>query len=167
MNSDPTPPLFTDVELIDRPDARLIDDLLDYWSRKRAGRIGPRRADIDPAEITRHLPHLLMVDVIEGGRDFRFRLVGTRIVDGLGHDNTGKRFSEAFGDQPEALAQLNALFKLVVDRKVPVFGRGRVFWLPEAQYRRYTAGSMPLSEDGVSVNIILSEMFVEYGGRLE
>lgn len=49
----------------------------------------------------------------------------------------------------------------MVERKVPVFGRGRVFGLPEAQYRRYTAASLPLSEDGANVSIILSEMFVE------
>lgn len=104
MGDNPTPRLFTDLALIDRPDVRLMDDLLDYWNRKRAGRIGPRRADLDPAAIKAHLPHLVIVDVIDGGKDFRFRLVGTRVVEGLGHDNTGKRFSEAFGDQPEALA---------------------------------------------------------------
>ena len=158
-------PLFKDAELIDQPDMRLVDDLLGYWDRQRAGRIGPRRAEIDPTEIKVHLPHIVMTDVIDGGNDFRFRLIGTRIVEGLGHDNTGKRFSEAFHDQPEALAQLNALFRLPVVQKVPIFGRGRIFWMPAAKYRRYSAASMPLSDDGVNVNIILSEMFVGYGGK--
>src|SRR6185437_105432 len=97
MTAENARPLFKDVELIDRPDVRLVDDLLGYWDHKRSGRIGPRRAEIDPAEIRPHLPHLVMTDVIDGGNDFRFRLIGTRIVEGLGHDNTGRRFSEAFG----------------------------------------------------------------------
>jgi hypothetical protein len=167
MNSAASTPLFTDFELLDLPDVQLVADLVEYWDRKRAGRVGPRRAEIDPTEIKKHLSHLIMVDVIDGGKDFRFRLIGTRIVEGLGHDNTGKRFSEAFGDRPEVLAQFISLFMLVVDRKAPVFGRGRLFWVPEVRYRRYSAGSMPLSEDGTSVSIILSEMFVEYGGRAQ
>jgi len=156
---------FTDIEIIDRPDLRLIDELVVYWDRKRAGRIGPRRADIDPSDITHLLPNVFMVDVINGGADFRYRLVGTRIIEGLGRDNTGKKLSELYADQPTALAKLRARFMLTVDRKVPIFSRGRVFWLPDAQYRRFTGGSMPLSEDGTNVSIIFGEMFVERGGK--
>jgi hypothetical protein len=156
---------FTDVEFIDRPDVRLIDDLVGYWDRKRAGRVGPRYADIDPAEIKIHLPHMFMADVIDDGDDFRYRRIGTRIVEALGRDSTGRNLSELYRDQPEALAQLKSLFKLVVDRKAPIFTRGRVFWLPQARYRRFTAVSMPLADDGVSVNIILAEMFVEHNGQ--
>jgi hypothetical protein len=163
---EPEQSLFTDVEFIDKPDVRLIDDLITYWDRKRAGRIGPRRADIDPSEIVVHLPHIFMLDMLDGGQDFRYRLVGTRIVEGLGRDNTGKRLSEVYRDRPQALAQLKAVFRLPVDRKVPIFARGHIFWLPEAQYRRFTGASMPLSDDGATVNIVLAEMFVEQGGRL-
>jgi hypothetical protein len=159
--------LFTDVELIDRPEVRLIDDLVAYWERKRAGRTGPRRADIDPAEIKIHLPYVFMLDVLDGGADFRFRLIGTRIVDVLGRNSTGRRVSELFSDEPGAPGQLQALFKLVVDRNAPVFARGRIFWAPEARYRRFAGAGLPLSEDGVIVSIILGELFIEHGGRLE
>ncbi|HWI27829.1 MAG TPA: PAS domain-containing protein [Stellaceae bacterium] len=165
--AEPDRALFTDVEFIDRPDLRLMAELVEYWDRKRAGRIGPRRADIDPTEIAAHLAHIFMADVIEGGADFRYRLIGTRIVEGLGRDNTGKRLSELYRDQPRALAQLKAVFRMQVERKAPLFTRGRVFWLPEATYRRFTGASMPLSDDGATVNIILAEMFVEHGGRLD
>ena len=145
---------------------RLIDDLVLYWDRKRAGRVAPRRADIDPSEIVGHLPYIFMLDVIDSGKDFRFRLIGTRIVEGLGRDNTGKLVSEAYGDRPEALAQLLAVFRLPLSRRVPIFARGRIFWIPDARYRRFTGASMPLSDDGLNVNIVLAEMFVEHGGKL-
>jgi hypothetical protein len=107
-----------------------------------------------------------MLDVIDSGKDFRFRLIGTRIVEGLGRDNTGKLVSEAYGDRPEALAQLLAVFRLPLSRRVPIFARGRIFWIPDARYRRFTGASMPLSDDGLNVNIVLAEMFVEHGGKL-
>jgi hypothetical protein len=108
-----------------------------------------------------------MVDVIGNGEDFRYRLIGTRIVEGFGRDSTGKRLSELYHDQPKALAQLKANFKLQVDRKMPIFTRGQIFWQPEAHYRRFTGASLPLSDDGVHVNIILAEMFIEHGGKLD
>ena len=36
----------------------------------------PRRADIDPAEITRHLPGIQLIDVKRDPLDFVYRLVG-------------------------------------------------------------------------------------------
>jgi hypothetical protein len=156
--------LFADIELIERPELRLIDDLLQYWDRKRAGRLGPRRAEIDPAEIKVHLPNIFMVEVVDNGADFRYRLIGTRITEALGRDSTGKKMSELYDDQPQARAQLYAAFRLIVDQQAPVFIRGRVFWLPDAQYRRFTSVVMPLSEDGASVSMTLGEMFIELGG---
>lgn len=117
MTAERNQALFADVELIEKPEVPLIDDLVAYWNRKRSGRIGPRRTEIDPTEMVAHLPHIFMLDVIDGGKDFRFRLIGTRIVEGLGRDNTGRRVSEAYRDRPEAQAQLMAVFRLPVDRK--------------------------------------------------
>ncbi len=156
---------YTDVEVIDRPDLRLIDDLLDYWNRKRAGRMGPRLADIDMDEIKAHLPHSILVDVIEGSDDFRYRFIGKRIIEGVGRDNTGKRISEAYRDPPEALAQLQSIFRLPVARKTPIFTRGRVLWVPDGQPRWFTGALLPLSDDGVEVDVVLAEMFVERGRK--
>jgi hypothetical protein len=167
MHAAATQGLFADVELIGRPDTPFIDDLVTYWDRKRAGRIAPRRSDIDPAEIKVHLPHVFMVDVINGGDDFRYRLVGTGIVEALGRDSTGKCLSERYGDQPQARAQLKSIFTLVADRKVPIFTRGRLFWMPKARYRRFSGAVLPLSDDGTNVNILFAEMFVERDGKLE
>ncbi len=59
------------------------------------------------------------------------------------------------------------MFSLVVERRAPIFTRGRLFWMPEARYRRFSSAVLPLSDDGIGVNIILAEMFVERGGKLE
>ena len=70
-----------------------------YWSRKRRERPMPGRADIDPAEITRHLPGIQLIDVKRDPLDFVYRLVGTREVAARGHDPTGRRVAECYFGQ--------------------------------------------------------------------
>jgi len=83
-------------------------EFLAYWhARCPAGGGFPTRADIAPEEIVRLLPHIFMVDVVdrpEDGQDFRFRLVGTAIMDIEG-EHTGKLLSAMFPDR-EAYAVL-------------------------------------------------------------
>lgn len=157
---------LADLEIIDRPEVRSIGEFAAYWDGKRAGRRAPRRADIDPAEIKPHLPHVFMVDVLEGGTDFRYRLIGTAITRGLGRDNTGKRVSELYESQPEARARLCAYFRFGIEARAPIFSRGRVFWASDAGFRRFASCLLPLSDDGAAVNILLAELFVEHGGAL-
>jgi hypothetical protein len=150
------------LQIITKPDVRLIDDLVIYWEQKRTGRIAPRRVDIDLSEMTSHIPHIFILDVIDAGADFRFRLIGPRIVEGMGRDSTGHKFSEVYRDQPQALKELSGLFRLSVNEKCPVFARGSVFWLPRTDIGRFASGHMPLSDDGANVNAILAEWFVSY-----
>ena len=53
-------------------DARL-EEAYRYWQRKAATRAMPCRADIDPTEIPKLLPDVMLVDVLPGGR-YRYRL---------------------------------------------------------------------------------------------
>jgi len=44
----------------------------------RAGRIGPKRDEISPAPLRGLLPFTFIIDVVDGGRDFRFRFAGEK-----------------------------------------------------------------------------------------
>jgi PAS domain-containing protein len=160
--ADRTDAPVVDFEVIEQPDLPLIKELLAYWERKRGMRLAPRRADIDPADLRMHLPNIFMVDVLDGGGDFRYRLIGTAIVAGLGRDSTGKRLSELYHDRPKVLARLLERFNLVLTQKRPVFTRGQVYWLPDATIRRFVSGAVPLSDDGATVNIVLVEMLLAW-----
>ena len=54
----------------------------------------PLRSDIHPADIPRHLPGIVLVEVKREPLDFIYRLVGTREVAARGSDPTGKRVAE-------------------------------------------------------------------------
>ena len=70
-----------------------LRELYLYWSEKRNARSYPMRSDIAPEEIKRLLPFVLLLDVLDEGRHFRFRLVGTDAASGI--DPTGRLLHEA------------------------------------------------------------------------
>jgi hypothetical protein len=146
----------------DHPTLPSIVDLVAYWQAKCAGRPMPRRADLDPVEIPTHLPDVLLIDVLGGGADFRYRLVGTRIVQGMGRDATGRRVNELHREQPDVLSTLHSIYGLPVREKRPVFTQGRIFWLPTRDIRNYEDAFLPLSEDGASVNMLLGITIVTW-----
>lgn len=119
--------------------------------------MGPRRADIDPAEIREHMPTLFMVEVLPQG-EYRYRLVGSELVERTGRNATGKILSQLHAERPEVLRLLKARFDQVVAAKAPVFSRGEVYWLDGDEMRQFECGYFPLSEDGRNVSIILAEL---------
>lgn len=149
-----------DIETVGQSDPPLLAEILAYWERKCAGRWAPRRADIDPTELPAHLPNLMLIDVLEGGADFRFRLIGTAIVEDMGRDSTGRRMSELYRDHPAALAQLADRLRQVVRERRPNVTRGGVYWLPQRSFRSFIRAAMPLSDDGASVTMILVELLL-------
>src|SRR5438874_31119 len=73
--------------------AEIVVPALSYWESIRGDRAMPRRGDIDPAEIPRLLPFVMLVDVSADPLDFRFRLVGTEIDAITSTNLRGQRFS--------------------------------------------------------------------------
>ena len=75
----------------------IIDDRLrqayEYWRRKAGARQLPSRLDIDPVEIPRLLPHIMLVDVM-GADLYRYRLIGTEIATAMGVNATGRLVHE-------------------------------------------------------------------------
>lgn len=69
-------------------------DLYSLWCDKRGLRKMPPWSVFDPVELRRWLGNLNLLDVIEGGRDFRYRVHGTTIAAKIGTDMTGKLTSQ-------------------------------------------------------------------------
>jgi hypothetical protein len=67
---------------------------LDYWNRLRGARAMPTRTEISPKDLRHCLRYIHIYDVVDGGADFRARLVGTSVYPGLDDDQTGKLVSQ-------------------------------------------------------------------------
>lgn len=138
----------------------VLRDALDYWRHQRGRRAMPRRRDIEPTDIPRLLPHVQLIEVVAGGARFRYRLTGTALVTAFGKEYTGKYLDELFTGGELAYAQ--RVYSTVCARRRPVFLRNRYSTTRDVGMvanRLY----MPLSDDGVCVNIILGALTFEWG----
>lgn len=127
-----------------------------YWDRKRGKRAMPARADIRPPEMKEHLGWIILLDVLPGAEDFRFRTVGTRVTEYFLTDATGKTVTEAFaryGD--DAVKAVLATHRKVARDGVAVRVHGGAGLFDRA-FLDFDALYLPLSDDGISVNMILS-----------
>lgn len=98
-------------------DATNLRALFDYWQSKCGqGRL-PTRADLSPADIPRLLPYLYMLDVETDPLRFRFRLVGTRVCDWLGHDATGFYVDDP--RQGDLDGGMTEIYRQVTESRVP------------------------------------------------
>lgn len=77
-------------ELADTP----LAFLLDYWREKCADSQLPVVNAIDPLEMKPALGIIMLLDVLEDGWDYRYRLYGSQIAARLGRDLTGWRTSD-------------------------------------------------------------------------
>ena len=107
------------------PDPRAVPTrplafLLRHWEKLRAadGHVTPDR--IDPAALAPAIGHVMLLDVEDGGRDFRYRLYGSTIARRSGFDMTGRRTSELPTGQLAADFFL-AVYRAVLVRRLPVY----------------------------------------------
>jgi hypothetical protein len=149
--------LLGDVEW-DRETSGSIGDprlrqVYEYWQSKTAGRAMPRRADIDPVEIPRLLPDVMLVDVLPDGR-YRYRLIGTENAQAQGINATGCYLDEVLPG-PEYKAHVLGLYDECVGARRPLYSECLFISPRRREPERHTKVLfMPLSEDGGSVNIV-------------
>jgi hypothetical protein len=68
----------------------LFQALETAWHEARSARPMPRREDVNPAKLKSCLPYVTLIDVVHGDPiDFRYRLLGQKLIDGFGANLTG------------------------------------------------------------------------------
>jgi len=114
----------------------------------------PGRRDFDPMAVPYLLPHIMLLEVQGRPPRFRYRVIGTRMVDALGKDLTGQWLDEAHsqaGRKPEFPG-----YELVVAQREPQWRRGPPHF---ASYIDKCTGMervfLPLASNGVDVDMIL------------
>jgi hypothetical protein len=125
-----------------------------YWRGKAAGRAMPARADIDPIDIPRLLPDVMLVERFEDGR-YRYRLIGTENARAHGINATG-RFLDEVLPGPEYRTHVLALYDECVRECRALYSECLFFSPGRPEPERHTKVLfLPLSPDGATVNMIL------------
>ncbi len=138
---------------------RVLGAALDYWETARRGRAMPQRRDIDPAELRPILAHLQITEVVGGGSRFRYRLVGTAIVEAFGAEFTGKFVDELVTGARDTF--VHVCYRAVYASRRPAFVRSRYLTTKTVDL---TANRvlLPLSEDDREVSQILGALTFEF-----
>jgi hypothetical protein len=139
---------------------RPLDALLRYWQSKLHGRVMPSRGDIEPLEIKRLLPYLLLTEVDDGiPPRYRYRLVGTEIVRRFGLELTGHYVDEALkGEYGRAVV---AIYDAIVAQRLPYFSRSRVV-VADGRLLGSSRLMLPLSADGRRVNMVFTGQIFDF-----
>ncbi|MGP1253670.1 MAG: PAS domain-containing protein [Kiloniellales bacterium] len=131
----------------------VLSDIYRYWRDRRGQRPMPARADIDPADIPRLLPYLLLTDLLDGGR-YRFRLVGTEVERSFGAPMTGRTLEELMSG--DYLEFMRSLYRKVVAEKRPIYSTSRYSGADGDSPLFTKRVMMPLSTDGQNVDMVIS-----------
>ncbi|MDF1790294.1 MAG: PAS domain-containing protein [Thalassobaculaceae bacterium] len=130
----------------------LADQGLAYWDSIRNGRPTPRREDFDPADIPRLLTHVVFLDVIDAGADFRFRVIGDAVRSASFANHTGQCVSDLPHVSPDG--PLMQTLRSAVDRGVPV--RSPIpYEGPRKEFSVRDHLVMPLADAGGAVSHLL------------
>lgn len=140
----------------DGADPAIFAPAVDWWNAAvaRAGRL-PGRSDLRPEDLgARTLPHVLLVDVADGGDRLRFRLMGSAHVVFNQADLSGRSFDTIYGE--------SATFDYVRGLYRDLHAARRPLWSVN-EVRHFRTGlpivlrrlMLPMSTDGVAVDLSL------------
>jgi hypothetical protein len=101
--------------------------LIAYWEARRGADGVALRKDMSFSDLKLLLPGFFVVEPMDNGRDFVFRLAGTEIEERLSLRVTGRRFTECYGES--AAGAINFYMRVLSDVKPHVLrgnflGRG-------------------------------------------
>ena len=141
--------------------------LKNYWDRKRGARQMPSRADINPSEMKQCLGWVVLVDVLPGFSDFRYRTIGTRVSGYFAPASTGKNVTEVFASYGDTVVNaMLAPYRKAARDRVVVHAWGAADWIGRA-FLDFESLYLPLSDDGMASNMVLSAVTFELAGQLK
>ncbi|MDJ0895406.1 MAG: PAS domain-containing protein [Alphaproteobacteria bacterium] len=160
----PCPEVDLEPDELDLPDEKLRF-LLQYWNKLRGNRALPSASDVDAVEMRPSLGSIALLEVLEDGQDFRYRVYGTDIAERTRFDLTRKRVMEIsrhVGMPTPFIAYYMALYQTATKLRRPVFSTHRIYQPISAFPWRHL--TLPLSdgnEDGPVTRLLVGNTIAE------
>ncbi len=160
----PCPEIVLDPDELVLPDEKLRF-LLQYWNKLRNDRSLPPAGDVDAVEMRPSLGSIALLEVLDGGQDFRYRVYGTDIAERTRVDLTRKRVMEIsrhVGMPTPFIAYYMALYQAATQLRRPVFSTHRIYQPISAFPWRHL--TLPLSdgrEDGPVTRLLVGNTIAE------
>ena len=129
-----------------------LSEICSIWEAKRGARGMPSRSDFSPEGLKQFLGNIMLIDVEYAPVRFRYRLIGTNIVNRRLRDSTGRYLDDLY--EPEFYELAARSYNFLLDQKRPIRGFGDMSPLNRS-YLKFEAVDLPLSENGEAVNMIM------------
>src|SRR5688572_8303860 len=133
---------------IDHNRSKMVRALHAWWLAHRGAGGIPDRADLDPAALKSLLPNLFIADVEPEPFRIRYRLVGTKAVQVIGFNITGRYLDEMLTIEP-GIPWLD-YYRIVYDSREPLLG-SVVSPTSSGGTFIYEFGLVPLAQRGTAV----------------
>ena len=142
------------VTLIGAPElnSAAVRAAFEYWQGKCLAGAPPPSVTLDPLDVPRLLPHLILKDVRRDPWDFRYRVVGTLVREHSRRDWTGKWMTELDGQGPESI--LFRVTRWVAEESRPAIYRPPYVG-PHKEYKHCEAALMPWVDGDGQVDRVL------------
>ena len=140
-----------------------LAEFFDYWLSIKPAEGLPGRQHFDPLAVVALMPDLWMLGVDEASGRYHYRLVGTRVVEAMGRDVTGRWYDEV---HPDAAAHPMAeyLRARILAGEV-TWRRGRPWLQVDPEIYEIEQVLLPLARDGRTVDMLLAiTVFIYAGG---
>ncbi|MEM9683696.1 MAG: PAS domain-containing protein [Pseudomonadota bacterium] len=131
-----------------------IRRIVEYWTAIRPCGGLPGRQHFDPLAVPELLPNIRLLDVSGAPPRFRVRLMGTRLRDYFGIEQTGRWLDEIFPKFGES--QTRAELIKTIETRVPRWRLGKPALEFDKNFLDMERVYLPFARDGERVDMILT-----------
>ena len=141
-----------------------IRQIVGYWTAIHPPSGLPGRQHFDPLQVPRLLPNIRLLDVVGQPPRFRVRLMGTRMCEVFGGEQTGRWLDEIFSNLDGSLTHTELL--RTIESRAPRWRRGKPALEVEKDFLDMERVYLPFARDGQTVDLILTYLLcIDSAGR--
>jgi hypothetical protein len=131
-----------------------VRQIVDYWNAIHPEDGLPGRQHFDPLDVPNLLSNIRLLDVVGDPPRFRIRLMGTRLREFFGAEQTGCWLDELFPNLEGSLTHIELL--RTIETHTPRWRRGKPALDIERDYLDMERVYLPFARDGWRVDMILT-----------
>lgn len=132
----------------------MVRSIAEYWLGIGPADALPGRQHFDPVDIWPLIRNVWMVDVVGSPPQFRYRVVGTKVVAYIEQEPGARMMDEIFPHFEDTETCKDMI--RVVERRAPRWRRGTPTLRRDKDFKTVEQISLPLAGDGRTVDIILN-----------